>query len=114
MSISTKEKNGNNVTFVSVYAAGLYHTEEIPFRKYIIPKVYHTEGKSAAKVNRLRRYILRPERNGYHCKKTASVKMTKAAFCVVPVTGLEPVRYCYHGILSPGRLPIPPHRRLNG
>ena len=30
---------------------------------------------------------------------------------LVPVTGLEPVRYCYRGILSPLRLPIPPHRQ---
>ena len=35
------------------------------------------------------------------------------SFDSVPVTGLEPVRYCYHGILSPGRLPIPPHRHGN-
>ena len=31
---------------------------------------------------------------------------------VVPVTGVEPVRDCSHGILSPGRLPIPPHRHF--
>ena len=30
----------------------------------------------------------------------------------VPVTGLEPVRDRSHGILSPGRLPVPPHRHL--
>ena len=30
---------------------------------------------------------------------------------VVPVTGVEPVRYRYHWILSPARLPIPSHRR---
>ena len=29
---------------------------------------------------------------------------------LVPVTGLEPVRCCHRGILSPLRLPIPPHR----
>ena len=28
---------------------------------------------------------------------------------MVPLTGLEPVRYCYRGILSPLCLPIPPH-----
>ena len=27
------------------------------------------------------------------------------------VTGVEPVRVLPHGILSPGRLPIPPHQR---
>ena len=34
-------------------------------------------------------------------------------FCVVPVTGLEPVQYRYRGILSPLCLPIPPHRRIS-
>ena len=29
---------------------------------------------------------------------------------MVPVTGLEPVRCCHRGILSPLRLPISPHR----
>ena len=32
---------------------------------------------------------------------------------MVPVTGLEPVRYHYRGILSPVRLPIPPLRHIN-
>ena len=32
----------------------------------------------------------------------------------VPATGLEPVRYCYRGILSPLRLPIPPCRQEVG
>lgn len=32
---------------------------------------------------------------------------------VVPVTGVEPVRYRYHWILSPARLPIPSHRHGN-
>ena len=31
---------------------------------------------------------------------------------VVPVTGLEPVRYCYQRILSPPCLPISPHRQI--
>ncbi len=26
----------------------------------------------------------------------------------VPEAGIEPARYCYHWILSPARLPIPP------
>jgi hypothetical protein len=30
----------------------------------------------------------------------------------VPKAGLEPARYCYHRILSPARLPIPPLRRI--
>ncbi len=31
---------------------------------------------------------------------------------MVPLVGVEPTRYRYHGILSPARLPIPPQRRL--
>ncbi len=31
---------------------------------------------------------------------------------MVLVTGLEPVRYCYRGILSPLRLPISPHQQI--
>ena len=31
-------------------------------------------------------------------------------FSVVPLVGVEPTRYRYHGILSPARLPIPPQR----
>ncbi len=30
---------------------------------------------------------------------------------LVLVTGLEPVRCCHRGILSPLRLPVPPHQR---
>ena len=30
---------------------------------------------------------------------------------LVPLTGLEPVRYRYRGILSPLRLPVPPPRQ---
>ena len=33
-------------------------------------------------------------------------------FFLVPVVGVEPTRYRYHGILSPARLPIPPHRQI--
>ena len=31
---------------------------------------------------------------------------------LVPMVGVEPTRYRYHGILSPARLPIPPHRLI--
>ena len=34
-------------------------------------------------------------------------------YCLVPLTGLEPVQYRYRGILSPLCLPIPPQRRLS-
>ena len=36
----------------------------------------------------------------------------RLSYFLVPMTGLEPVRYCYRGILSPLCLPIPPHRRI--
>ena len=32
---------------------------------------------------------------------------------LVPLTGIEPVRYCYRGILSPLRLPVPPQRHID-
>ena len=31
---------------------------------------------------------------------------------LVPKAGIEPARYCYHRILSPARLPIPPLRHF--
>ena len=34
-----------------------------------------------------------------------------AEMIMVPLTGLEPVRYCYQGILSPSCLPISPQRQ---
>ena len=43
---------------------------------------------------------------------TSANSITPAYLVLAPimvlVTGLEPVRYCYRGILSPLRLPIPP------
>ncbi len=38
--------------------------------------------------------------------------LPKKCFFLVPVTGVEPVRYRYHWILSPARLPIPSHRHM--
>ena len=41
--------------------------------------------------------------------------MESAAFMKKPlllVAGLEPARCCHRGILSPLRLPIPPHKRF--
>lgn len=32
---------------------------------------------------------------------------------IVPGVGIEPTRYCYHWILSPARLPIPPSGQVN-
>ena len=34
------------------------------------------------------------------------------SFLLVPLVGVEPTRYRYHGILSPARLPIPPQRLI--
>ena len=31
---------------------------------------------------------------------------------LVPKAGIEPARYCYHRILSPARLPIPPLKHI--
>ena len=44
---------------------------------------------------------------------TANVtKSAEFSGCLVPMTGLEPVRVLRRGILSPLRLPIPPHRQI--
>ena len=39
---------------------------------------------------------------------------TKIAIYLLLVAGLEPARGCPRGILSPLRLPIPPHQRMDG
>ena len=38
--------------------------------------------------------------------------MVQFRLVMVPMTGLEPVRLLHRGILSPLRLPIPPHRLM--
>ena len=43
-------------------------------------------------------------------KKTSTNLRLVAAPFVVPLTGIEPVRCCHRGILSPLRLPISPQR----
>ena len=44
-------------------------------------------------------------------EKTTCFQNANGTF-MVPVTGLEPVHCCQRGILSPLRLPIPPHRHF--
>ena len=43
-------------------------------------------------------------------KKTEPGTRIASRLSLVPLTGVEPVRYFYRGILSPLRLPIPPQR----
>ena len=45
-------------------------------------------------------------------KRTNQIKRFNLFF-MVPLVGVEPTRYRYHGILSPARLPIPPQRRIS-
>ena len=47
-----------------------------------------------------------------HHQQRKSVGISSDLNGLVPLTGIEPVRCCHHGILSPGRLPIPPQRQL--
>ena len=52
-----------------------------------------------------------------HTVYPPSQKQPPFAFCkrrrvLVPLTGVEPVRYFYRGILSPLCLPIPPQRHI--
>ena len=50
--------------------------------------------------------------------KSAKKRMTKTLrfkpFFLVQVVGIEPTRYHYHRILSPARLPVPPHLHIFG
>ena len=39
-------------------------------------------------------------------------RLAKQVVSLVPMVGVEPTRYRYHGILSPARLPIPPQRHI--
>ena len=43
--------------------------------------------------------------------KRKAPEQTKVCSGLVPLTGIEPVRCCHRGILSPLRLPIPPQRQ---
>ena len=43
-------------------------------------------------------------------KKWSISQKTYRPTSMVPEAGLEPARYLYRGILSPLRLPIPPHK----
>ena len=44
-----------------------------------------------------------------HAKKDLAHKVP--SLFLVPLIGVEPIRYHYHRILSPARLPIPPQRQ---
>ena len=47
-----------------------------------------------------------------HIRNKSKIATPKRdSYFVVLVAGLEPARYLYRGILSPLRLPIPPHER---
>ena len=50
-------------------------------------------------------------KNIWKIKKALSVKLSAY---LVPLAGVEPARCCHRGILSPLRLPIPPHQRMGG
>ena len=54
-----------------------------------------------------------PNSNHFQNKRKGSKPKVSSHFLMVPVTGVEPVRILLHWILSPARLPIPPHRQLS-
>ena len=64
-----------------------------------------------ANITRRSRIPLRSNRTRPKANITEKTTCFCKSFFLVPVTGLEPVRCCHRGILSPLRLPIPPHRR---
>ena len=45
-------------------------------------------------------------------EKTAQNARFQAILELVPTAGVEPAWYCYHRILSPARLPVPPRRHV--
>ena len=53
-------------------------------------------------------------REFFEIKKTKPQAQTASRLSLVPLTGIEPVRYFYRGILSPLRLPVPPQRQVEG
>ena len=50
-----------------------------------------------------------PVRSTERHKRKEPIPFGMSSF-LVPLTGIEPVQYCYRGILSPLRLPVPPQR----
>ena len=54
--------------------------------------------------------ILKPR---IYSLKVKSTNLAGDLSILVPLTGLEPVRYRYRGILSPLCLPIPPQRHIS-
>ena len=57
------------------------------------------------------RYITRSTRNGYHCKKRF-VRKTNRFLLGAGDRDRTGTRVTPHGILSPGRLPVSPHRHV--
>ena len=66
---------------------------------------------SSTKVQAARAFAKEKHKTIYKKKKDKSL-IFRSGFYLVLVTGVEPVRVLPHGILSPGRLPIPPHQQV--
>ena len=49
-----------------------------------------------------------------HKNTVTFVSLQRLPYNLLLVAGLEPARGCPRGILSPLRLPIPPHQRMDG
>ena len=70
--------------------------------------------KCARRASRLTRASKLNEKGGMTACMTIFPKKEKSEWSkvhsdVVQVVGIEPTRYHYHRILSPARLPVPPH-----
>ena len=55
--------------------------------------------------------IYHPFRRERILLKKSLLSVNKRDFFMVPLTGIEPVRFLRRGILSPLCLPVPPQRR---
>ena len=50
--------------------------------------------------------------SNFYVKQTTKKGQTPMCKSFMPATGIEPVLCCHNRILSPARLPVPPHRHV--
>ena len=83
-------------------------------RKKVIATVSRSE-RACKRTDAAQRRFFAKRRSGKASERRCFFEKRRRERCevrddVVPLTGIEPVRCCHRGILSPLRLPIPPCR----